>query len=331
MLSILGIVIKVLGLILLCAAVLFLFFVLSVLFIPVQYHALGYYRQEYMAKINISWLLHIFSARCKVKSNEDFIFEIRFLGLCVWNNHKRKKSKREKRKKEKTYHADGADNQIENMKQSKDICDTDSSDMYEVENTVNTLAETAKKEAEIEKTGLEEKGMEEPATEEKTVTENKDLQSKHTKKKKKTSLKKIDDIRYSFSRFYDKITDIKNHISRYIDILKSDAFRNSFEKCKIRLYKILHNIWPKKWKINIRFAKSEQPDLVGQVMGIWGMLYPVHRGKIQLETSFEEDFFDVDFFVKGQVWTCVFVKTLLICLFDKDIKELRRCFSQEEG
>ena len=323
MLSIIFLILKIVGIIFLFVIAFFLLLIVSVLFVPLRYHSTGYYRQEYVVKANISWLMHIITIKLMAKSKENLLLDIKLFGFTIWSNHKRISNQRKKKKKKTNRNIESEIERETFDQEIKPITPYNK----KIESLQNTMTDTEHTERVSDET-IEEKSL-----------------PKRKKGKKRlffsiraqfirmnTFVKKITvNIKYSFSRFCDKIIHIKNNISYYYEIIQSDAFKNSFEKCKKRLLKMINDIRPTRFRLNIRFAKSDQPELVGQVMGVWGMLYPLHHGKVQLETSFEEDYFDADYEIKGHILGCVYIKTMLICFFDRDFKELRHYFSREDS
>ena len=63
---------------------------------------------------------------------------------------------------------------------------------------------------------------------------------------------------------------------------------------------------------------------------IWGMLYPLHEGKIALEPDFDSEILEGEFFCKGRIHIFVYIWTAYIILFDKNIKHLKKCLLRED-
>ena len=69
---------------------------------------------------------------------------------------------------------------------------------------------------------------------------------------------------------------------------------------------------------------NEDPATLGNVLAVWGMLYPWHRGRIDIRPEFEETIVEGSFSVKGRVSVYVFLWTAWLFFTDKNIKQLRK-------
>ena len=98
--------------------------------------------------------------------------------------------------------------------------------------------------------------------------------------------------------------------------------------CKKQLLRIWQDIKPRKFQVNLHIG-SEDPASMGDIMGIWGMLYPIHEGHIALCPDFEHSVFEGDFYCKGRITLFVYVKILLIIYFDKNIRRFMKRLMRE--
>lgn len=304
MLAFILVLLKILGILLLSLFLLFILSIVMVLFVPVRYRSNGYYEKDYSINAQIFWLLHILTVVIRMKSEEKMKLDLKLFGITIWSNHKVKKQKNKKKREQKSK------GNVERELLEEDMKPITPHD-----------ARIKPKESDME--------LSHPDSETSEYCEESIPRDEKTKRERVRVHQILDKIKCYFNLFYDKISNIKRDISYYLDVLQSEAFRNSFTKCKKRLLIILHAVLPKKWHMNIRFGKADHPDMIGEIMGIWGMLYPLHRGKICLETSFEEDFFEAGYEMKGSLRIVVMAKTIFVLLFDKDIKNLRSLFKRE--
>ena len=84
---------------------------------------------------------------------------------------------------------------------------------------------------------------------------------------------------------------------------------------------IFKNLKPKKFQVNLHLG-FDNPELMGKIMAVNGMLYPVHLGKIAILPEFEQNIVEGNFIIKGRISIYIYVWTALFVLIDKDIKLL---------
>ena len=76
-LGVLLMILKILGIVLLCIIALALFVVIIVLFVPIRYKADGYYKDsDYNVKAKASWLLHIVSVSFDLKASKEPVIKV---------------------------------------------------------------------------------------------------------------------------------------------------------------------------------------------------------------------------------------------------------------
>lgn len=69
----------------------------------------------------------------------------------------------------------------------------------------------------------------------------------------------------------------------------------------------------------------EDPAAMGDLLGVWGMLYPIHQGHIDICPDFDQAVLEGEFYCKGRITVYIYIWTVMIILFDKDIRRLRKC------
>lgn len=176
------------------------------------------------------------------------------------------------------------------------------------EDVTKEAKEETKEEAveEIKEESTDEQFSEETATDEEDKrSEKKDKRSKDKKEFKSESV-------------YDKIKG-------YVDILKSDEFKESFALVKKQLCRLLKAILPRKWEINASLG-FEDPSLTGYVCAVSGAMYMWFRKHIHIVGDFDEEKIDAKAYFKGRIYIVVLVYVFLRVWFNKKIRHTIELF-----
>ena len=89
MLAIVLQILKILGIIILVLIGILVSGILILLFVPVRYHAKGYYRETYEVRAKVTWLLHVVSAQVVYSKEQALLLVIKLFGVTVFHNQKR--------------------------------------------------------------------------------------------------------------------------------------------------------------------------------------------------------------------------------------------------
>lgn len=327
MLSVFLTILKIVGIVLLVVLLIAVTLLCMVLFVPVRYRAQGFYQDSYAVKGKVSWLLHIITVTAVISEQEAFQLIIRLFGIPVYNKQKREqkaaaasaRSKKKEHKKKKMRDGQESDEHSgEIIASSIDTSDTSSIDINT--NTIDTTAETVQE----QRLAIEKHiGPEDSASPEKQTV---------IQKIRRFILRIVNiiqNIHYTFSKIYDTIISIKSNINYYIDLCQQDYTKAAFVACKKQLFKIWNDLKPRQYKVNITIGTGD-PASLGEILSIWGMLYPIHQGNIMLYPDFDQEIFFGDFSCKGRISVYVYITAVLTFLFDKNIKRFRKCLFREE-
>lgn len=326
-------ILKIIGIILLVLLALIIVILCVVLFVPIRYQANGNFKGQYQVSAKVTWLLHAVTLKIGQSSSDSLHIILKIFGLTVYDNTKpAKESKGKKRSKKKS----------KNQKPTS---------------VATSQIHAASIEAETEKTSSVSKSSSEDGVsnmfyetaEEKSSTQSKenavhtddstDNETDH--KDKLTILQKIriffhkfihflQNIKYTFRKFYDTIVNIKSNICYYCDLLSQDTTKAAFAAANKQLVRIVRNLKPRHWRIYLHIG-MEDPAAMGDILGVWGMLYPLHEGHVELEPEFDNSVFEAEFSCKGRIHIFIYLWTAYIILFDKNIKQLKKCLLREEG
>jgi len=125
-----------------------------------------------------------------------------------------------------------------------------------------------------------------------------------------------------------KIKNIKDNIHYYHTIITSDLFERTFEKCKIRIFRLLKEILPKKGDIRLEVG-FEEPYTTGEILAIAGMLYPITGKYVHVYGNFEEEVIRGGGYFKGRIFVFSFLKIAIFYLTSRDLKKLIRLLKKE--
>jgi len=180
------------------------------------------------------------------------------------------------------------------------------------EETTEDVTKEAKEETKEE--AVEE--IKEESTDEQFSEETaKDEEDKRSEKKDKRSKDKKE---FKSESVYDKI-------KRYVDIIKSDEFKESFALVKKQLCRLLKAILPRKWEINASLG-FEDPSLTGYVCAVSGAMYMWFRKHIHIVGDFDEEKIDAKAYFKGRIYIVVLVYVFLRVWFNKKIRHTIELF-----
>ena len=292
-LAVLLTVLKVIGIVLLCIIALVLFLLLVVLFVPIRYKADGFYKdKEYNVKAKATWLLHIVTVSFDIKASKEPVIKVFGIKL---------KSK----KKDDDGEAGSGEDTSEDASSEKAADDPESGKNEPEEPSAE---EKAAEESVKDENVIGGSSSEEPVREGSAEDEAEDKEKRSKKKDKKSGDKK----EFKSESVYDKI-------KRYVDIIKSDEFKESFALVKKQIIRLLKAILPRKWEINASLG-FEDPSLTGYVCAVSGAMYMWFKKHIHVVGNFDEEEIDANAFFKGRIFIVVLVYVFLRVWFNKKIR-----------
>lgn len=301
-----------------------------VLFVPVRYRIEavrmeGEGNPPVEARAKITWLFHFIHV--KILYPSDIYLKVRVLFFTVFrfpqeekkskkkNDGKRNKIKRKDRKKEKPG-AGRDDNQSDNSKmQEKDLNDSikkeerGTEDVHKsYENAVNTKKTSADKE----------------------VDDNQENPQKLSLKEKIIKIWKFfQNIWYTLKGICGRIKELLENIEYYLDVLKSDTFKQAYALCKDELGSLFAYIKPRKFDVDLIIGMDD-PAVTGQILSYYGILYPIIGNHVTVTGDFDRRRIEGSVFIKGKIKIFTFIKAVVRIYFNKDIRELLKLFKKED-
>ncbi len=136
-------------------------------------------------------------------------------------------------------------------------------------------------------------------------------------------------IKFTFDKVCDTMVRIKKNIKYYLELLQRDSTKQALSVCWGQFGRIVKKVAPRKFRVNLHLG-FEDPAVMGQVLAVWGMLYPLHLGAVDIQPEFDQVVLEGDFSFQGKVSVIVFVHAGCVLLFNKDLKGLIKSLRQKE-
>lgn len=300
MISIVLTVLKVLGILILSLLGIMILVLLLVLFVPVRYQVYAERKLEsglpFEVKLRAAWLLHLLNVHFSYP--KEAYVKVRIGCFTVFRSDRTKEAPAEKAKEkseEKPKKKSG-----EKPKEKETLSEKDS---FEIKNQ----KEQETKEPEKEK-----------ADEEKPTW----------KKFFKKFLNLLKNLRYTITQICDKIKKIVKNIKYYVEVINSTEFKKAFRVCSGQAGMLLRHVCPKKIKGSLRIGTGD-PASTGQVLAVYGMLYPFLGNQIMVTPDFEQQIVEGELFIKGRITLFRLVKCAWIVYFNKDLRRVINMLKRE--
>jgi molecular chaperone GrpE (heat shock protein) len=326
MLHIILLVLKIIGIVLLCILGIILLAAACVLFVPVRYR-IELDRQEgdgkppIMVKAKVTWLLHLLNIRMRYPYEKQCLRARIFL-FTIFSVPKKEKAKHSTKKKQS---AKKTSSEREEKKEAKE------SDCLDKQTETKSEADAVTLEAPM---SGQEQTQKEPEQEEEASEEKLSLMQKLKKILHLVQnffqklIEIVQNIQYTIEHFCDKIKTILNNIEYYRDVVESDEFRNSLRLCKDELIRVLKCLRPRKMQADLIIGMDD-PAVTGQILAVWGMLYPFIGEYVNIVGDFEQTRIEGHAFIKGKVSIVTFVITVVRIYFNQDVKKLLKLLKKE--
>lgn len=309
MVSIILTILKIVGISLLALLGIVILLILLVLFVPVRYKAGGSYA-EGNADVSgkVRWLLGIVSVKVRYQNGQPFHIKAKVLFITIFDNLKKGKKPKRERKRKRT----------SDEKPQIQAASSDEEGHAEEENIPEEVFvdEAAMSEAqwtadEVEK----DKADDETAGKISIIHKIKAFFAK--------LVEILENIKFTFHRIYDIMVKVRDNIKYYWELLQEESTKEAFGLCSKRLLKIIKNISPRKYEVKLHLG-FEDPAVMGNVLAVWGMLYPFHMGKVDIEPEFDKTVMEGSFRLRGRMSIHILLWTVWLFVTDKNIRQLRK-------
>lgn len=297
-------ILKIIGITLLCILGLILLVLIVVLFVPIRYKVtadsnINENVKDYHVRAKVSWLLHLVHGKYEYPGEDGFVLKVGpFTVYGKKKEEKKEKKKNKKNKKEKTV------------------------EVATEEKRENLISDEVPKQKATGGDDILEETLEEV------------LEDEKEKKQKRKTLK--EKIIYTRQKICDKMNEIRQkiqyifkNIKKYIGILQSEEFKESFALCKDSLVRLFCMIKPRKVKIKAT-AGMGSPDKTGYMCAAIGVISPFFKKQIQVIPDFENFVIEGNAVVKGRIYLFVVLIIAIKLFFDKNIRKVMDMFHKEE-
>ena len=306
-------ILKIAGLILLFLILFLLLVLFLILFVPIRYRIRAQRdartAQEIPvdAKIKVTWLLHAVSAAFHYPA--EAYLRVKVLGITIFRSDQKKEDKKKETKKKTPEKEAAASVQKPEEKSAE---------------------ETIRKEEEKPPKAADTSG------DEKKIDLNPEQASGGASKEEKRTIagffgsffRILRNIKYTILKIYDKIKHIVRNIRYYLAVIKSETFQRAYKVCSTQIVRLLKGILPKKLEGTLRIGTGD-PASTGQVMAVYGILYPLLGDNIAITPDFEEPVIEGRLNIKGKITVFCILKTAWIIYFNKDSRRVMKLFKRE--
>ncbi len=314
MISVLLTILKVLGILILSLLGIAILVLLLVLFVPVRYQVYAERKLEsglpVLAKMKATWLLHLLNVHFSYP--EKAYVKVRIGCFTVFRSDRTGKKHKEKTK--------------EKSKEKETISEEKRFEIKDGE----------KKEAKEDKILKGDRTRKEETGSDQAEKESRKDQGREKKEAEKPTLKSffkkilawLKNLRYTIKQICDKIKKIVKNIKYYIEVINSAEFKNAFRLCSSQAGVLLRHICPQKIKGSLRIGTGD-PASTGQVLAIYGMLYPFLGDQIMVTPDFEQQIIEGELLIKGRITLFCLIKCAWIVYFNKDLHRVINMLKRE--
>lgn len=334
MLHILLLILKIIGILILCLLGALLLGIVCMLFVPVRYRIEAVRKEgegepPVVLRVKVTWLLHL--VNLLVRFDGSLFVRARIMLITLFRLPKKEKNVKESRraaesgkKKEKAAKNQSKIHESELVAAEKDRAQEDAA-------------------AQVQTTEITEDRPDEPienrpdeSTEESadTTTDKPSLMDKLRAVRKilRGIFIKIkgmfENIQYTIRKFCDKIKSASDTIDYYRGVIEGEPFRRSFALCQEELIRICRSLKPQKMQAKL-VVGMDDPATTGEILAIWGMLYPWIGGQVDVAGDFEQKRLEGQVLVKGRIRFFTFLRVAVRIYFNKDIRKLYKLLKKE--
>ena len=291
-LTVLLLILKILGIVLLVLLGILLAFLLIVLFVPVRYQGSGYREEGDPVPVHVQLKVTwlLHLVRVSFIYPEEAFLKVKVLFFQILPAKEKKKKASNKKE------ADGKKPKTDKKEVGSDVSDTTSD--QKISDEGNTAVEDG-------------------GDDRRTLL---DFVRK--------LFSAIRNIKYTIRKIYDKINHIIHNIRYYIKILQTESFKRAFVLCREQLLRLMKIVLPRKVSGTFTIG-MEDPAATGQILSIYGILYPLIGDSITVIPDFEKPVMEGSFRFKGKITAFTLIRIAAKIYFDKDLKRVICLFKKE--
>ena len=324
MLSVVLKILSILGILLLCLLGLALLIILLVLFFPIYYRITGKKNAEMMtAGVRISWLFGFLRVRFDFPEPGKVLVKI--LPFTVYDSGKlfgedtKETAQRENEKKAEKSVSKSVQDDKKVSEDSKESAGNQRQTAVTRENPETTRGDQAGQEPGLERGQNDQTSQDNSSATEQTDRSGQEGVSEETG----GFFEKIKKLKYTICNIYDKIKNVWENISYYIELLREEETKLLFNHAVFRIGKILKSIRPRQIRGNILFGTGA-PDTTGYAYGVYGMFSPFLGDRLLVTPDFSQAIFEGDIYISGHISIVTILWNGLKLLLDKKLRRFIR-------
>lgn len=342
-------ILKWIGIILLCILGLILVVILSILLVPIRYRLnLSFADKKVNGMVNVHWLLHLLSVYVNVRDNKAQIYA-KILGFRVFDMGKEKVENVAEETKQ------AVKNEAETLKETVNEQVTEAAEpVIEAKEEIEQAAQENSFE-EVEESECEQKEMDKESVfqeeSEKTKEAENETISQELESNLDTSLENdselseskaenqslLEKISFLYHNICDKIKAItaiildkkktleqkiefiKQKIDSVQDIWADNRVQHALQVLKKQLIQFFRHLKPKKVKFHLHLGMADVA-LLGQICAIAAVFFPTLGESIIFEPDFEKEVIEMDLFLKGRFRIGSIIRLAFALLISKDVR-----------
>lgn len=323
MLHIILLILKIIGIVLLCVLGILILTVVCLLFVPIRYRLIVTRKEgENQPPVEIwmkaTWLLHFVNVLIRYPA--ELKARVRVMFFTIWRS------------------AEGEDEDKHISGKEKKKSRKEKAGKTEKEEEKETKTEKGKKAENQEKTLCEASVQENPFQGKEESGADMDESPSFWDKLRALPviLKKIickikslfENIQYTIRRLCDRIKSISDNIQYYKEVVESDTFQNAYGLCKEELIAILKCLKPQKVEGKL-IVGMDDPAATAKILSLCGMLYPILGGAVDVDGDFERKRIEGRVFIKGKIRCFTILRAAVRIYYNKDIKKVHRLLKKE--
>ncbi len=347
MLHIILLILKIIGIVLLCILGFLILSVLCGLFVPVRYRIEvsreeGEGKPPVTAHVRITWLLHL--VNILVRYPAEVIVRVRIYVFTIFRipvKERKTKDTGRKKNRKKRKQPNEPENETGAENESSLDGEADAGNEETVVGDGFTPSLTGSPDSLTPQDSMPEPGEDGEGTPEdgrgfwlfrmirKCIDKIKEIIEKI-----KYAVDKIkalfENIQYTIRKFCDKIRFTLDNIQYYREVLESDSFKRSLELSKRELGYVFRKLKPDKFEADLSVGMDD-PAATGQILAIYGMLYPLIGQHVRLVGDFacEGTHIEGKLYIQGRIRAYTFLRVLIRVYRNKDIRRLIKLLKKE--
>ncbi len=339
MLHILLLILKIIGILILCLLGALLLVIACMLFVPVRYRIEAVRKEgegepPVVLRVKVTWLLHL--VNLVVRFDGSLFVRARILFITLFRLPKKETranmdrqaaksgKKQEKAAKNQPKMQEGELVAAEENKAQEDVTQTLPCEATPRTDTVQEQTAEAAEDRPDE--SMEESAdifTEKPSFMDKLRAVGEILRGTFAKIKGL-----FENIQYTIRKFCDKIKSASDTIEYYRGVMEGEPFQRSFALCQEELIRIFKSLKPQKMQARL-VVGMDDPATTGEILAIWGMLYPWIGGHVDVAGDFERKRLEGQALVKGRIRFFTFLRVAVRIYFNKDIRKLYKLLKKE--